>query len=108
MFYSALKNKLTFRSNRREIGYVSFSQVKFLVFEAQPVFSKFYEVAPLDEQDRISITSTPSLHYRAVCTIVIALLSFDKKRAFLQPQFLQSFQIGRDYFKNIMFVDNQN
>ena len=64
MFRCLLKKELTFTLSRLETNYVSFSQVKFLVFEAQPVFSKLSEAAPLDERDRISITSTPSLHYR--------------------------------------------
>ena len=64
MFRCSLKKELTFTLSRLGTNYVSFSQVKFLVFEAQPVFSKLSEAAPLDERDRISITSTPSLHYR--------------------------------------------
>ena len=64
MFCCLLKKELTFTLSRLGTNYVSFSQVKFLVFEAQPVFSKLSEAAPLDERDRISITSTPSLHYR--------------------------------------------
>ena len=65
MFCSLLKKDLTFTLSRLETNNVSFSQVKFLVFEAQLVFSKLSEAASLDEQDRISITSTPSrLHYR--------------------------------------------
>ena len=68
MFCCLLKKELTFTLSRLETNYVSFSQVKFLVFEAQPVFSKLSEAAPLDERDRISITSTPSLHLRTfVC-----------------------------------------
>ena len=66
MFCCLLKKDLTFTLNRLETNYVSFSQVKFLVFEAQPVFSKLFEAAPLDKRDRISITSTPSLHYITV------------------------------------------
>ena len=61
MFCCLLKKDLTLTLSRLETNYVSFSQVKFLVFEAQPVFSKLSEAAPLDERDRISITST--LHY---------------------------------------------
>ena len=64
MFRCLLKKELTFTLSRLGTNYVSFSQVKFLVFEAQPVFSKLSEAAPLDERGRISITSTPSLHYR--------------------------------------------
>ena len=64
MFCCLLKKELTFTLSRLETNYVSFSQVKCLVFEAQPVFSKLSEAAPLDERDRISITSTPFLHYR--------------------------------------------
>ena len=64
MFRCLLKKELTFTLSRLETNNVSFSQVKFLVFEAQPVFSKLSEAAPLNERDRISITSTPSLHYR--------------------------------------------
>ena len=64
MFCCSLKKELTFTLSRLETNYVSFSQVKLLVFEAQPVFSKLSEAAPLDERDRISITSTPSLHHR--------------------------------------------
>ena len=66
MFCCLLKKELTFTLSRLGTNYVSFSQVKFLVFEAQPVFSKLSEAAPLDERDRISITSTPSLHYRTM------------------------------------------
>ena len=61
MFYCTLKNELAFTLSRRE---TIFYQEKFLVFEAQPVFSKLSEAAHLDERDRISFTSTPSLHYR--------------------------------------------
>ena len=68
MFCCSLKKELTFMLSRLGTNYVSFSQVKFLVFEPQPVFSKLSEAAPLDERDRISITSTPSLHYRTVLT----------------------------------------
>ena len=68
MFCCLLKKELTFTLSRLETNYASFSQVRFLVFEAQPVFSKLSEAAPLDERDRISITSTPSLHYRTVIT----------------------------------------
>ena len=64
MFCCLLKKEFTFTLSRLETNYVSFSQVKFLVFEAQPVFSKLPEAAPLGERDRISIKSTPSLHYR--------------------------------------------
>ena len=64
MFPCSLKKELMLTLSRLETNYVTFSQVKFLVFEAQPVFSKLSEAAPLDERDRISITSTPSLHYR--------------------------------------------
>ena len=64
MFCCLLKKELTFTLSQLKTNYVSFSQVKFLVFEAQPVFSKLPEAAPLDEPDRISITSTSSLHYR--------------------------------------------
>ena len=64
MFCCLLKKELTFTLSRLGTNCVSFSQVKFLVFEAQPVFSKLSEAAPLDERGRISITSTPSLHYR--------------------------------------------
>ena len=64
MFRCLLKKELTFTLSRLATNYVSFSQVKFLVFEAQPVFSKLSEAAPLDERDRISNTSTSSLHYR--------------------------------------------
>ena len=64
MFCCLLKKELTFTLSRLETNYVSFSQMKFLVFEAHSVFSKLSEAAPLDERDRISITSTPSLHYR--------------------------------------------
>ena len=66
MFRCLLKKELTFTLSRLGTNYVSFSQVKFLVFEAQPVFSKLSDVAPLNERDRISITSTPSLHYRTL------------------------------------------
>ena len=66
MFCCLLKKELTFTLSRLETNNVSFSQVKFLVFEAQPVFSKLSEAAPLNERDRISITSTPSLHYRTL------------------------------------------
>ena len=66
MFCCLLKKELTFTLSRLGTNYVSFSQVKFLVFEAQPVFSKLSEAAPLNERDRISITSTPSLHYRTI------------------------------------------
>ena len=41
-----LKKELTFTLSRLETNYVSFSQVKFLVFEAQLVFSKLSEAAP--------------------------------------------------------------
>ena len=71
MFRCSLKKELTFTLSRLETNYVSFSQVKFLVFEAQPVFSKFPEAAPLGKRDRISITSTPSLHYRTHIAILI-------------------------------------
>ena len=64
MFRCSLKKKLTFTLSRLETNYVSFSQVKFLVFEAQPVFSMLTETARLDERNRISITSTPSLHFK--------------------------------------------
>ena len=47
MFRCSLKKELTFTLSRLETNYVSFSQVKFLVFEAQPVFSKLPEAAPL-------------------------------------------------------------
>ena len=70
MFRCSLKKELTFTLSRLETNYASFSQVKFLVFEAQPVFSKLSEAAPLDERDRISITNTPSLHYRTAITIL--------------------------------------
>ena len=66
MFRCLLKKELTFTLSWLETNYVSFSQVKFLVFEAQSAFSKLSEAAPLDERDRISITGTPSLHYRTV------------------------------------------
>ena len=69
MFRCLLKKELTFTLSRLGTNYVSFSQVKFLVFEAQPVFSELSEAAPLDERGRISITSTPSLHYRTVIWI---------------------------------------
>ena len=72
MFRCSLKKELTFALSRLGTNYVSFSQVKFVVFEAQPVFSKLSEAAPLDERDRISITSTPSLHYRTYCALVIS------------------------------------
>ena len=72
MFCCLLKKELTFTLSRLETNYASFSQVKFLVFESQPVFSKLSEAAPLDERDRISITSTPSLHYRT-CTLAASL-----------------------------------
>ena len=77
MFRSSLKNELTFTLSRLGTNYVSFSQVKFIVFEAQPVFSKLSEAAPLDERDRISITSTPSLHYR---TSVTSKMDNDEKK----------------------------
>ena len=64
MFYCTLKKELTFTLSRPETNHVSFIQVKFLVFEAQPAFSQSSEAATLNEQDRISNTSTPSLHYR--------------------------------------------
>ena len=73
MFCCLLKKELTFTLSRLETNNVSFSQVKFLVFEAQPVFSKLSEAAPLNERDRISITSTPSLHYRTTFTENISL-----------------------------------
>ena len=67
MFRCSLKKELTFTLSRLETNYVSFRQVKFSVFEAQPmkfsvfeaqpVFSKLTEAAPLDERDRISITT---------------------------------------------------
>ena len=66
MFRCTLKKELIFPLSRLETNHASFSQVKFSVFEAQPVFSKLSEAAPLDERDRISFTSTPSLHYRTV------------------------------------------
>ena len=56
MFRCLLKKELTFTLSRLGTNYVSFSQVKFLVFEAQPVFSKLSKAAPLDERGRISIT----------------------------------------------------
>ena len=58
MFRCLLKKKLTFTLSRLETNYVSFIQVKFLVFKAPPVFSKLSEAAPLDERDRISITTS--------------------------------------------------
>ena len=75
MFCCLLKKELTFTLSRLETNNVSFSQVKFLVFEAQPVFSKLSEAAPLNERDRISITSTPSLHYRTCCVLTISIES---------------------------------
>ena len=69
MCYCTLKKELTFTLSRLETNYVSFSLVKFVVFKAQPVFSKLSEAAPLDERDCISITNAPSLHYRT--TIVL-------------------------------------
>ena len=68
MFCCLLKKELTFTLSRLETNNVPFSQVKFLVFEAQTVFSKLSEAAPLNERDRISITSTPSLQYRTQTT----------------------------------------
>ena len=73
MFCCLLKKELTFTLSRLKTNNVSFSQVKFLVFEAQPVFSKLSEAAPLGERDRISITSTPSLHYRTMTSEKIGL-----------------------------------
>ena len=81
MFCCLLKKELTFTLSRLETNNVSFSQVKFLVFEAQPVFSKLSEAAPLNERDRISITSTPSLHYRTVPTSICKSRALDSTAA---------------------------
>ena len=81
MFCCLLKKELTFTLSRLGTNCVSFSQVKFLVFEAQPVFSKLSEAAPLDERGRISITSTPSLHYRTLGDDAPALLTVKKWEA---------------------------
>ena len=64
MFCCTLKEELTFTLSRPETNYESFSPVKFLVFEAQPAFSKLSEAEFLDKRDRISIARTPSLHYK--------------------------------------------
>ena len=69
MFQCSLKKELTFTLSRLKTNYVSFSHVKFLVFEAQPVFSKLSEAAPLEERNRISITVLVHL----LCTIEQAL-----------------------------------
>ena len=63
MFCCLLKKELTFTLSRLETNYVSFSQVKFLVFEAQPVFSKLSEAAPL--MSEIAFL----LQVRLLCTI---------------------------------------
>ena len=56
MFYCTLKTDLSFMLSLLETNYAYFSQVKFLVFNAKPEFSKLFKSASLDEQDRISIT----------------------------------------------------
>ena len=80
MFYCALKKELTFTLSRLETNNAYFSQEKFfLVFKVQPAFSKLSKAAPLDERDRISITSTPLLHYRTAYLRTFKIIQNDGK-----------------------------